>query len=531
MKNIILIILLFAGFVLNGQTITGDKVITRTQLELAGYKVTGISNDTLMGDNSIMKLVTQYAVKNYVANYVTANSLPSQGGNSGKYLTTNGTVASWNTLPDASSTNEIQTIDTFTVASSLLRLKLSGSAVKTLAMSNFITSPAGSSMQVQYNNAGSFGALDSLTVSANPDRLGIGVPTPTARLDIQGSGATSATNALRIRNSAGTDLMTLRNDGQLQVNTNTEASKSSLLLNGTGFSGGTATTTKPTFLIEPTGATSTGWGTLGTKIGVNAESGFKGNLIDLQVNGSSYMKYNANFPSFALGASTASANYSFASGYLNTSSGAYSSTFGRNNTVNNSNGGAFGAFNTVSGNTSYVFGYDNNITGNYTVGFGLNCLTNINGQFAMSSGGFGGYGDAQTSDIRLFNAITGTASTELFTDGVSAKATLSSNMAWTFTIKLIAITRTVGNGTGTLGDIFSGEYTGTIKNIGGTTALVGSITTVGTNSNTSMSTSAVAITADDTSDNLKITFTPPSTAGSTTVTRVASVVYIQTVAY
>lgn len=263
------------------------------------------------------------------------------------------------------------------------------------------TSPAGSSMQVQYNNAGSFGALDSFTVSANPDRVGIGVPTPTARLDIQGSGATSATNALRVRNSAGTNLLTVRNDGYLGIGTNTPlstldilggntvdglrvhltgqvpyiaqfyndayssttsvfqyfafnsgnfamgspsnkavsiytsasgagysapeisltgdgnlkllsgtgklgvninptawvhvgnattASTPSMLLSGSGYSGGTSTTTKPTFLIEPTGTTSTGWSTSGTKLGVNAESGFTGRYLDIQLAGVS--KFN-----------------------------------------------------------------------------------------------------------------------------------------------------------------------------------------------------------------------------------------------
>jgi len=39
-------------------------------------------------------------------------------------------------------------------------------------------------------------------------------------------------------------------------------------------------------LIEPTGATSTAWSTSGTGFGVNAASGFAGNLLDLQVNGS-----------------------------------------------------------------------------------------------------------------------------------------------------------------------------------------------------------------------------------------------------
>lgn len=54
----------------------------------------------------------------------TLNALPSQTGNSGKYLTTNGTAASWATV-------------------------------------NF--SPAGSTTQVQYNNAGAFGASSSFT--------------------------------------------------------------------------------------------------------------------------------------------------------------------------------------------------------------------------------------------------------------------------------------------------------------------------------------------------------------------------------
>lgn len=55
---------------------------------------------------------------------------------------------------------------------------------------------------------------------------------------------------------------------------------------GTWITGGTATTTKPYLLIEPTGATSTGWSTAGTGIGVNSATGFTGNLLDLQLNGS-----------------------------------------------------------------------------------------------------------------------------------------------------------------------------------------------------------------------------------------------------
>ena len=75
-----------------------------------------------------------------------------------------------------------------------------------------------------------------------------------------------------------------------QIISNTTASKPALHFTGTGYSGGTATTTKPTLLIEPTGTTSTGWSTSGTKLGVNAESGFSGRLLDLQLNGTSKMR-------------------------------------------------------------------------------------------------------------------------------------------------------------------------------------------------------------------------------------------------
>ena len=63
---------------------------------------------------------------------------------------------------------------------------------------------------------------------------------------------------------------------------------------GTWFTGGTATTTKPQVLIEPTGTTSTAWSTSGTGFGVNAASGFAGNLLDLQVNGTSLASVNSS---------------------------------------------------------------------------------------------------------------------------------------------------------------------------------------------------------------------------------------------
>jgi hypothetical protein len=43
-------------------------------------------------------------------------------------------------------------------------------------------------------------------------RLGVGFNTPTARLQVRGSGSTSATTALLVQNSAGTNLLNVRDD-------------------------------------------------------------------------------------------------------------------------------------------------------------------------------------------------------------------------------------------------------------------------------------------------------------------------------
>ena len=75
---------------------------------------------------------------------------------------------------------------------------------------------------------------------------------------------------------------------------NGAASTPALSLTGTPFTGGTATTTKPLFSIEPTGATSTAWSTSGTMLGVNCSSTFVGNLLDVQKNGSARFKVDAD---------------------------------------------------------------------------------------------------------------------------------------------------------------------------------------------------------------------------------------------
>lgn len=65
--------------------------------------------------------------------------------------------------------------------------------------------------------------------------------------------------------------------------TNSAASAPVVSLTGAIFTGGTATTTKPMLLIEPTGTTSNNWSTNGTMIGANAAPGFTGNFLDFEL--------------------------------------------------------------------------------------------------------------------------------------------------------------------------------------------------------------------------------------------------------
>jgi len=73
-----------------------------------------------------------------------------------------------------------------------------------------------------------------------------------------------------------------------------QASQSALLATGTWFTGGTTTTTKPLFLLEPAGTTSTAWNTNGTGLGINAASGYTGNIVDLQLSGTTKFSVDAS---------------------------------------------------------------------------------------------------------------------------------------------------------------------------------------------------------------------------------------------
>lgn len=78
--------------------------------------------------------------------------------------------------------------------------------------------------------------------------------------------------------------------GALVNSTNGASGAPSLHMTGSIFTGGSSTTTKPLFLLEPAGATSTAWATTGTALGINLASGSTADILHGQLNGASRIK-------------------------------------------------------------------------------------------------------------------------------------------------------------------------------------------------------------------------------------------------
>ena len=180
-------------------------------------------------------------------------------------------------------------------------------------MSIYSVGPAGSNGQVQFNDNGGFSGDVDLTYNKTTNALTVGGD---VNLNDGGSFTTTlqtitatADRTISLPNATGTVALVAGSSGQLVYNNagaqagapgsvvgatgdvtlglNGAASTPPLDITGTWFTGGTATTTKPQVLIEPTGTTSNTWSPDGTGLGVNAASTFTGRLLDLQRNGTS----------------------------------------------------------------------------------------------------------------------------------------------------------------------------------------------------------------------------------------------------
>lgn len=201
----------------------------------------------------------------------------------------------------------------------------------------------------------------------------------------------------------------------------------------------------------------------------------------------------------------------------------------------------YGSSNSANGFNSMAGGQFCNADVDATVALGLGARAHSQGQFAYSSSSFSGNAaaDAQSSIITLRRTITGTAATRLYSNGTSQNLKIAltpihapNGKVITGRIHFVAVCTNAGNGTTVVGETFVRHFVFTAKNIGGSTSVVGTFDTdTGSEAESSMTTCLVNISADDTNDALSIEFTPPSTAGSTTVCRAVANVYYTEIGY
>jgi hypothetical protein len=221
----------------------------------------------------------------------------------------------------------------------------------------------------------------------------------------------------------------------------------------------------------------------GTTTGGNARGA---NAVDLQI-----IRNSA--------AQAASGTRAFIAGSENTSSGIYSVCIGLNNTANNNTNIAIGYQNTSSGTErSVAIGDRNQATATVaTVSGGLQAVANRYGMSANASGIFSAAGDAQRARFVMRNKTTTNSAVELFLDGSSTRLTIPSGKYLTGTINIAGI-----KSDGTAAASYIRQFS--IKNVAGTTSLVGTVNTIGTDEAASTS---ISITANDTNDALKVEVT------------------------
>ena len=109
----------------------------------------------------------------------------------------------------------------------------------------------------------------------------------------------------------------------------------------------------------------------------------------------------------------------------------------------------------------------------------------------------------------------------------------ATNRVWNFRVDVVGVCDTAGNGVGiTAGEVWASWHSGAIKRISTTTSLVGTIQNIATaQADTGMATTVVTVDADDSTEALRVQITPPTAAGTTTVSRWVATIYLTEIGY
>jgi hypothetical protein len=199
----------------------------------------------------------------------------------------------------------------------------------------------------------------------------------------------------------------------------------------------------------------------------------------------------------------ASGASSFLCGSNNLASGASSFCGGEGSFASGYSAFSFGAFTGASGTYAVAFGRASAVSAN-SFALGFNARSDRNGQFSHANGSFANNGDAQFARFVLRNTTTNATPTTLFlgsewNGAATVRFAIPSGKVFLFEAKIVGV-----KSDGTAAATYYRK--GCIENVGGTTALVGTIETIGTDYEDNAATD-IAITADNTNDALDISVT------------------------
>jgi hypothetical protein len=230
----------------------------------------------------------------------------------------------------------------------------------------------------------------------------------------------------------------------------------------------------------------------GTSTGGNKRGA---NAVDLQTLRNNANQVASGSESVAIGVyNRSSGNTCIAIGTINTSTNYNSVAIGYGN--NGGYGGVgIGWFNTAS-LEGVAIGQGNTSTKQATA-IGSNALADRPNMFAHCWGRFSDSGDSQYALFVARNKTTTNSAVELFLYGSSARLTIPSSKVFHGLVKIVGV-----KSDGSVVARYIREVS--IKNVGGTTSLVGDVITIGSDVDAGTS---ISITADDTNDALKIEVT------------------------
>ncbi len=352
------------------------------------------------------------------------------------------------------------------------------------------------------------GAAEALTNTEIFAILGTG--TPSASTYLRGDGTWSTVSAGVAGSTGSVDNAVLRADGTggatLQASAvvipdNFTASPNATVNHASIQATGDTTNVSVSIVPKGNGAFS-----LRVPDGASTGGNVRGaNAVDLQTDRNAANQVASGTSSFACGRlNIGSGDYSFIAGAEGRATGAFATVIGgRYSEATGSYAVAGGEYCRATGLSSFAINSDSVASGSYSFASGSVSRANRFGMRAHSGGRFTVDGDCQLGELILRGSTTTNAAVRLRPDGSTQRLTIASGQICQY---LLIITGVRNGGA----DVASYMRQVTIKNIGGTTSIVGTVNTIGTDEAAGTS---LSVTADNTNDDLAVE--PTGVSGQT----------------